>query len=295
MKKERVFMEWNEKMDLIIEYVETHLQRTEEPLNPEEVAAIAECSFDFFQKVFAYMNKISFSDYVRARKLTLAGYDVKSTKMRVIDISYKYNYHSPTSFSKAFHQFHDVSPTKAREKQATLRIVPKMTFTQSITPTWRLKKQQSFRLIGVKTKISCVDHAHYKKIPEFWNECQKNGLYSTLISLDEGTPKGVFGLFGYFDEQSMEIDYFIMVESQAALSEQFCEIIIPEVTWAVFDCVGRVPESIHKGWNFLNEEWLLAYPFKHAPCPELEWYSDGNSYSENYLSQIWIPIEEEKQ
>ena len=51
---------------------------------------MAGCSFGFFQKVFSYMNGISFAEYVRSRKLTLAGYDLKSTDLRIVDISYKY-------------------------------------------------------------------------------------------------------------------------------------------------------------------------------------------------------------
>ncbi|MFQ7550001.1 MAG: hypothetical protein ACLRMZ_06525 [Blautia marasmi] len=34
----------------------------------------------------------------------------------------------------------------------------------------------------------------------------------------------------------------------------------------------------------------MRYPFEHADCPELEWYSIGNSYDKDYLSQIWIPV-----
>lgn len=47
--------------------------KKEEPINYEEIAKIAECSFDFFQNVFSYMNGISFAEYIRLRKLTLAG------------------------------------------------------------------------------------------------------------------------------------------------------------------------------------------------------------------------------
>ena len=99
-------MEWDEKLQLIVDYIEKHLQRMQEPINPQEVAKIAGCSFGFFQKVFSYMNGISFSEYVRSRKLTLAGYDLKSTDKKVVDISYQYGYDSPTSFTKAFQQFH---------------------------------------------------------------------------------------------------------------------------------------------------------------------------------------------
>ena len=89
-------MEWNEKLQIIIDYVEHHLQRKEEPVDVQEIAKIAGCSYGFFQKVFSYMNGISFAEYVRSRKMTLAGYDLKSTEMKVVDISYKYGYDSPT-------------------------------------------------------------------------------------------------------------------------------------------------------------------------------------------------------
>ena len=52
-------MEWNEKLQMIIDYVEHHLQRVQEPIDPGEISKIAECSFGFFQKVFSYMNGIS--------------------------------------------------------------------------------------------------------------------------------------------------------------------------------------------------------------------------------------------
>lgn len=119
-------MEWNERLQRIIDYVENHLQRKQEPIDQREISVMAGCSFDFFQKVFSYMNGIGFSEYVRFRKLTLAGYDLKSTDKRVVDISYQYGYDSPTSFTKAFRKFHGMTPKEARSGDRQLRVVPKM-------------------------------------------------------------------------------------------------------------------------------------------------------------------------
>ena len=142
-------MEWNEKLQMILDYVENHLQRKQEPIDPKEVSQIAGCSFGFFQKVFSYMNGISFSEYIRFRKLTLAGYDLKSTKKRVIDISYQYGYDSPTSFTKAFQQFHGVTPKEAREKDVKLRVVPKMQVFVRQQYSWRLEQKPAFRLCNL--------------------------------------------------------------------------------------------------------------------------------------------------
>lgn len=287
-------MGWNERLQNVIDYVEVHLQRIEEPINNEEVSKMAGCSFSFFQKVFSYMNGISFSEYIRYRKLTLAGYDLKSTNIKIVDVSFKYGYDSPTSFTKAFQQFHGVTPKEARNVEIELNVFPKMQIMYDSNYSWKLEKKNGFRLIGKSIKVSCLNNEHYSKIPEFWSDCQKNGVYSKLISLDNGNPKGMFGLFGHHYEKSNVIEYSIMVISNEPLPTEFTEVQISETTWAMFDCIGQIPQSIHRGWKFLNEEWLVKYPFKHAPCPELEWYSDKNPYSEKYLSQIWIPIIEEE-
>lgn len=287
-------MEWSEKLQAIAGHVENHLQKKEEPIDTQEISRIAGCSFDFFQKVFSYMNGISFAEYVRARKLTLAGYDLKSTNMKVVDISYKYGYNSPTSFTKAFQQFHGVSPREARQKNTVLKVYPKMQVFPYQQYAWKLEQKSSFRLIGKSIHISNKEESSFIRIPEFWGECQKNGVFSELISMDTGIPKGLFGLFrpyeGQAGKQAYGQEYSIMAISDYQLPQGFTEVMIPEATWAVFDCKGAVPQAIHRGWRYLNEEWLLKYPFQHAKCPELEWYSNGNFYDENYLSQIWIPI-----
>lgn len=287
-------MDWNEKLQLIIDYVENHLQRKEEPIDSEEIAKIAECSFGFFQKVFSYMNGISFAEYIRSRKLTLAGYDLKSTDLKVIDISYKYGYDSPTSFAKAFQYFHGVSPRAARNQDVALKVVPKMQIADRQSYSWKLEEKDGFRLVGKSVAVSCENNLHFKKIPEFWSECQRSGIFAKLISMDTAATKGIFGLFGAYEEPSNQIEYSIMTISDQELPQGFTEIHISNATWAVFDCQGPVPQAIQKGWQYLNEEWLVKYPFRHAPCPEIEWYSNGNVYDSNYLSQIWIPIMEEE-
>lgn len=285
-------MEWNDRLQLIIDYVENHLQRKQEPIQQEEIVRIANCSFGFFQKVFSYMNGISFSEYVRCRKLTLAGYDLKSTDRKVVDISYQYGYDSPTSFTKAFLQFHGVTPKEARIKEVKLRVMPKMQVSVKQEYSWILVHKASFRLIG--KSMSCSSREFPSKILEFWSDCQRNGVFSTLVSVDKGDPKGLFGLFLSDQQKTDKVEYSLMTVSDGELMDGFLEFIIPEATWAVFDCVGPVPQAIRNGWKYLQEEWLVKYPFQHADCPEIEWYSDGNSYAEDYLSQIWIPVIDRK-
>lgn len=151
-------MEWNEKLQIIIDYVEDHLQQRGELIDSKEISKIAECSFGFFQKVFSYMNGISFAEYIRSRKLTLAGYDLKSSDLKVIDISYKYGYDSPTSFTRAFQLFHGVSPREARNQNVVLKVVPKMQLLERHEYSWKLESKEGFRLVGKRINVSCKNN-----------------------------------------------------------------------------------------------------------------------------------------
>lgn len=97
------------------------------------------------------------------------------------------------------------------------------------------------------------------------------------------------GLFGCFLQKEEQMEYAILVTSEQGKRK----ISFPPLTWLIFDCVGPVPGAIQGCWRYLQEEW--KNPFRHASYPELEWYSAGNSYDPNYLSQIWIPIIEEEE
>lgn len=282
-------MDWTERLNKIIEYIENHLQREHEEIDHAEIERLAGCSFSLFQRIFSYMNGITLAEYIRNRKLTLAGYDFKSTDIKVLDASVKYGYDSPTAFTRAFQAFHSITPTEAKKESAVLRVYPRMSFEESNTVKWRVEHKAAFRLLGIKRRISTVDGGHFKAIPAFWNEVMQNGQLAQVISHAKTCePVGTFGVFGSYGEDA--IDYYIAGRSDRPEGEQMEAVVIPEATWAIFECIGPMPGAIQKGWRFLTEEWVIKYPFDHADCPELEWYSEGNSFAEDYKSEIWIPI-----
>ena len=283
-------MSWDGKLKEVIDYVEQHLQRKEEPVDPGEISRMAGCSYDFFLKVFSYMNEISFAEYIRSRKMTLAGYDLKSTDMRIVDISYKYGYDSPTSFTRAFQQFHGMTPKEARETDAELLVYPRMQLSDQERYAWRIEHKAAFSLLGKSIRLSAADESYQQNIRRFWSDSQKNGMVSRLISLDEGQPGGLFGVCSGYNPAVQDTTYGIMVCSAAKPAADLEVLEIPESAWAVFDCYGPGSTAIQKGWKYLLEEWVVKYPFRHADCPELEWYSDGDVFAEDYFTQIWIPV-----
>jgi AraC-like DNA-binding protein len=60
-------------------------------------------------------------EYIRKRRLALAGSELAFTDAKVIDVALKYGYDSPDSFAKAFTRFHGMKPALVRKDGATLK------------------------------------------------------------------------------------------------------------------------------------------------------------------------------
>ena len=158
----------------IIEYIELHLQRMRMALTISR-SRVWRAAVFLFQRVFLYMNGLTLAEYIRNRKMTLAGYDFKSSDIRVLDASVKYGYDSPTSFTRAFQAFHGVTPKIARREDVALNVYPKMNFTKDNEVRWFLENKKSFRILGKNRSISLKDGAAFREIPAFWNELRKGG------------------------------------------------------------------------------------------------------------------------
>ena len=111
-------MEWITGIQSAINYIEDHI--TEE-LDYEEIAKESFSSPFHFQRVFSILCGYTLGEYIRNRRLTLAGAELANTQEKVIDVAYKYGYDNPESFAKAFQKFHCIPPSQARGRGVMLK------------------------------------------------------------------------------------------------------------------------------------------------------------------------------
>ena len=104
-------MNWIDNTQNAINFIENNLL---EAISADDVSKHIISSADYFQRTFNIVTGLSISEYIRNRRLTLAGQELKNTRAKVIDISMKYGYDSPDSFTKAFTRFHGITPASAR-------------------------------------------------------------------------------------------------------------------------------------------------------------------------------------
>lgn len=162
-------MEWLKNLSNAIDYIESNLDKS---ISYEEAARIACCSTYYFQRMFSYVAETPLSEYIRRRRMTQAAFELQSTNQRVLDIALKYDYTSPTSFSRAFQSIHGISPIAARNKGNALNAYPPIRFSVQVTGGnamhYRIEDKEAMRIVGVRIPLSEDMENNQKIVPPFW-------------------------------------------------------------------------------------------------------------------------------
>ena len=288
-------MDWLKKMNEALEYIERNLDGE---IDYRILAQKACCSSYHFQRIFSYMAEVPLSEYIRRRRLTKAAYDLQNTEDKVIDIAFKYSYDSPTAFTRAFQKLHGITPAAARQQGAPLKAYPPITFQVSIkgatVMNYKIEEKEAFRIVGFKLSTTLKDDACYKAIPTFWNEIAMSGKIGVLGSTISKEPFGMLGISvcpdSYSDSGTFDFDYYIAAPTDQAVSDGMEEFIVPAATWAIFECIGPMPDTIQEMQKRIATEWLPSSGYEYGDAPDIEVYYDKDGTKSDTRSEIWIPV-----
>jgi len=113
----------------------------------ENVAVQSFSSSYHFQRVFSILCGFTIGEYIRSRRLSLAGAELAASDAKVIDVALKYGYESPDSFAKAFQKFHGILPSQAHNNGSNLksfsRLVLKFSLEGGIIMNYRIEKKRN--------------------------------------------------------------------------------------------------------------------------------------------------------
>lgn len=290
-------MDWITGIQRAIDYVEQHLT---ESIDYEEVAKQAYSSSFHFQRVFGILCGFTLGEYIRLRRLSLAGSELLHSEEKIIDIAYKYGYDTPESFSRAFTRFHGIAPSQAKNPSIALksfsRLSVKLTLNGGNTMDYRIETKKSFQLIMRKKKISCNQELTTAEISEFWQQCGMDGTISALckyIPEDNIFGKCIVGASFGKDATDMEFPYAIgAMYNGTPVAEEYLQVEeIPAHTYVVFPCVGKMPEAFQKLYQQIYSEFFPTSEYKPCGGTDFEAYPSAEVSSEDYHCEIWVAVE----
>lgn len=274
-------MEWVDKLNEGVNYIENHLT---EKIDYEQLEKIVCCSAYQFQYMFTYISGISLTEYIRRRKMSLAVIDLQHKNMKIIDVAVKYGYTSPTAFNRAFRSVHGIAPSKLKNEGVSIRLYPPILFQITVKGAkkmdYRIETKEAFRVVGI-----AMDVKKEKDITAKWTEIASTGVLEKLMQLMNRQPMGMLGI-GQWDNEDLK-SYYIAVSSSKE-AQDLVEYEVPAATWAIFSGTGAYP-SIKTLVGRIMTEWFPNSGYEHAKnVPDVEVYLNSDPRNARY--EMWIPV-----
>ena len=293
-------MEWLGCIRTAIDYMERHL---EEDISVQDVADRVYLSPFFLQRGFSLMTGYGIGEYLRCRRLYQAALDLKQTESKVIDIALRYGYETPESFAKAFSRFHGATPSQVRNGADVCVFLPlkiNISIQGGKQMDYSIAPMFPFKVIGFQ-KIFDNETA-YSEIPKFWDEiCERYAcnVYAGNLPAnpyEQALVDNCIGEYGVCidDIGGGAFRYLIAGKyTGGAVPEGMVVYEFPRGDWAIFDCIGPIPEALQRVNTRIFREWLPGHPeYELSGNANVEWYDcvHGEKTDADYHSAIWIPV-----
>ena len=238
------------------------------------------------QRIFYGLTDLPLSEYIRSRRMSLAGQELQAQGAKVLDTALKYGYETPESFHKAFRRFHGIPPSAARRPQAKLLFMAPLQINVSLKGgnimDYQMEAKDKMTVMGIERRF---DFETCKaEIPKFWDEF-----------LSKGWQERVAPLLGccFEDDSKTDFPYLIgnFCDADAPVPEGMTKRTIPAYTWAMFHTEGTTGRDIQTLNRQIYSEWLPANTqYEPAagmnvevyPCQEMDW--------EDKRWGIWLPV-----
>ncbi|MFC8490930.1 MULTISPECIES: GyrI-like domain-containing protein [unclassified Streptomyces] len=282
-----------ERLNRALDHIEEHLR---DDLDPGELARIATTSEYHFRRLFSALAGMPLSEYVRRRRLTVAGAEVLAGERTLLEVAVRYGYGSGEAFARAFRAVHGVGPGEARRTGAALRSQPRMSFRLVVegnsSMRYRIVEKDAFRIVGRGARVPLVHEGENPAIAAHIRSIGQEGL-ARLARLSDGEPGGVLSAVTHLSdsrEEGAELDYWHGAVSGAGVPEEFDALDVAAGTWAVFENEGPYPKALQYLWRDVFTQWFPSNPYASRPGPELLSVRPSADWT-TARAELWIPVE----
>ncbi len=295
-------MDWLSGMQQALNYIEEHI--TEE-LDYGEIAAQAYSSAYHFQRVFGILYNCTLGEYIRNRRLSLAGLELQSEGIKVIDVALKYGYRSPDSFTKAFQKFHGITPSQARGNGAVLKSYSRLSLKFSVEGghfmDYRIEQVEEFTLVGYKRRFEGSPANRQFQVHCFYMDTRLNQYALDGMAQDCVITHNVMT---NFDDDGY--DFYIAKKMSAKEWEMYADALEEDAKRFELITVPAglylICETQHCQWPVCYDEdlrrkavteWLPSSGYELTDAPELlvyHWFRTDDERKHQRYNEVWLPI-----
>lgn len=298
-------MDWVIGLQKAIDYIEDHLTET---IDYDVAAAQSFSSSYHFQRVFSILCGFTLGEYIRSRRLSLAGMELATSDVKVIDVALKYGYESPDSFAKAFQKFHGILPSQARSSGSNLRsfsrLVLKFSLEGGNVMNYRIEKKPELIFTGYKRRFTGTPGNRREQECDFYVSTRVNQYVLKALSYDCDTQ---YNIVSGIDDEGYDFYIASLLDEWttnnmgktlgAEEAKRFEKIVVPEGLYLICETEKtQYPTLLFEDLRRKAvSEWLPSSGYELAEAPEISVYHWFYKHGDDQINQsryaeLWLPI-----
>jgi len=249
------------------------------------------------RRMFASLAGMPLAEYVRRRRMTLAGAELAAGAPDLLAVAVRHGYGSVEAFGRAFRSVHGIAPGDARREGGPLRTQPVLRFRLSVegsTPMdVTITDRPAFVLAGHAAQVPLIHEGVNPHI-----QAHIAGIapeeHARLKALGNTDPAGILAVTADSEPDAPEgspLTYLhgVAVAEGTELPSALDAIAVEGGPWAIFASRGPFPEALQQLWAATATEWFPSNPWRLRPGPSILRYLELTA--DHADCELWLPVE----
>lgn len=268
-----------------------------EELDVEAVARAHGTTEYHLRRMFSALAGMPVSEYVRRRRMTLAGAELVGGAPSLLDVAVRHGYGSVEAFSRAFRAVHGIGPAEARRDGGPLRTQPTLRFRLSVegsTPMdVTITPLPALHLVGhaaqvplihrgvnphIQQHIAAIPAEEHVRLKEL-NDAEPSGILAVTADVEPDAPEGT----------PLTFLHGVALRERTPVSEGLDVLRLDAGDWAVFAADGPFPQTLQDLWAATATEWFPSNPWRLRPGPSIVRYREFRG--DTAACELWLPVE----
>ncbi len=234
------------QLNQVIEFIEKNIF-TE--INIGDLAKMTGLSVYEFRRIFSFVAGVPINEYIRKRRMSLCAEKLLNEEENLSDLSIMCGYDSPSSFSRAFKDFHGFAPSETKNESQNLKTFTKVSFTANVVGgldiKYTLRNFDDFYVCGFFGKSDVSDTECCENV---WQDFNKSDISGKLVKASKQ-------IFAVYKNDGDRVDCFIGKKSDKTIDGLDC-IKVNSGLYAEFtlNCIDDV--FVNKFYKEILNEWL---------------------------------------
>lgn len=277
--------EYAKRINTVIEYIGNNLDK-EMDLN--KLAEVSNFSVYHFHRIFRAIVGEPIGAFVVRIRVETAARLLRYTELPVQDIAYNVGYNTPSSLTKVFRQFYNISPTDYRNNKSYTIMKPLQPTSDVQLKAPKIVELKPKKAIYIRLQGDYRTMDYCGAYSKLWAFVKENKLFSAGIehlTLSYDDPKVT-------ETEKLRTDVCLVLHKPA---EPKGEVGVREIAggkFAVFTYTGPYSE-LHKVFDNIYRKWLPESEYQLRMVQGFEKYLNNpdNTAPDKLKTEIYIPVE----